>query len=213
MRSAPQRRRFAGRPPEGGIVNENGTWSATKIFEALVSGDRHAADTAMAALVTLGDDVDRRALRNLIRDRLQSGHTSGEGSDQVIARLLTALVRITEDELEMTAHTTSTDRQELSRRLAIEVGGNAAFEKVRARTTAVEQYTAAVDEAETRVRALFEAAIRQASRSRPAWTWSSSTSACCCWPAAPPPCSWATARRWWEPPSSAASASSPSSTP
>jgi hypothetical protein len=143
------------------IMNDTGAWSATKIFEALVSGDRHAADTAMAALVTLGDDVDRRALRNLIRDRLQSGRTE-ENSDQVMARLLTALVRITEDELELTAHSTFTDRQELSRRLAIEAGGNAAFEKVRARTSAVEQYTAAVDEAEARVRALFEAAVRQA---------------------------------------------------
>jgi hypothetical protein len=142
-------------------VNDTGTWSATKIFEALTSGDRHASDTAMAALVTLGDDVDRRALRNLIRDRLQRGR-GDDDSDQITARLLTALVRITEDELELTSHSTSIDRQELSRRLAIEAGGNAAFEKVRARATAVEQYTTAVDEAEARVRGLFEAAVRQA---------------------------------------------------
>jgi hypothetical protein len=142
-------------------MNEPGEWSATTIFEALVSGDRHAADTAMAALVTLGDDVDRRALRNLIRDRLQGGR--GEASsDQVMTRLLTALVRITEDEQEATVRSASAERQELSRQLAIEGGGNAAFEKARARTTAVEQYTAAVDEAEGRVRALFETAVRQA---------------------------------------------------
>jgi hypothetical protein len=150
-------------------MDDASAWSATKIFDWLVSGDRHRMDTAMAALVTLGDAVDRRTLRNLIRDRLQGGPPE-DAASPVTARLLTALARISEDELEAMVRANALDRQEVSRRLSVEVGGGAAFERLRARAAATEQYAAAVGEAEGRIRQLFEAVVRQARVGALLWT-------------------------------------------
>jgi hypothetical protein len=141
-------------------MNDTSTSSATRIFASLVSGDRQEMDNAMAALVTLGDTIDKRILRNLIHDRLQSGPPT-DAAGPVTAHLLTALVRISEDERETALRSGSSDRHDFSRHLVGEMGG-AAFERLRARTAAIEQYAAAMDEAETRVRGLFETGIKQA---------------------------------------------------
>jgi HEAT repeat protein len=54
------------------------------------------------------------------------------------------------------------DQRDLARQLLSEVGGQYAFQKLRARTTAAEKYTGALEDAEEKIRTLFETSILEA---------------------------------------------------
>jgi hypothetical protein len=54
------------------------------------------------------------------------------------------------------------EHQEIARHLLSEVGGSAAFQKLKARTKAIDQYTGELEKAEEKIRNLFETSIREA---------------------------------------------------
>jgi HEAT repeat protein len=54
------------------------------------------------------------------------------------------------------------ENQDAARRLLSEIGGAAAFEKLRARTTAIAQYTGELEKAEEKIRQLFSESIHEA---------------------------------------------------
>jgi len=66
------------------------------------------------------------------------------------------------DELEATMLTGPDPQQAAARNLLSEVGGAQAFQRLKARTTAVTQYIGVLEEAETRVRKLFEDSMVEA---------------------------------------------------
>src|SRR5262249_34913064 len=66
------------------------------------------------------------------------------------------------DELEKLMVTGSARQQEGARTLLSELGGAAAFEKLRARTDVMKQYTEVLEKTEERVRELFEGAVKEA---------------------------------------------------
>ncbi len=66
------------------------------------------------------------------------------------------------EELEAAMVSGPVEQQEAARTLLSEIGGAAAFQKLRARTTAMAQYATVLEEAERKIRDLFEASIREA---------------------------------------------------
>jgi hypothetical protein len=66
------------------------------------------------------------------------------------------------EELESVMISGSPEHQDVARLLISEVGGAVAFQKLRARTTAIAQYTAEMEKAEEKIRDLFEASIKEA---------------------------------------------------
>ena len=66
------------------------------------------------------------------------------------------------EELESVMISGSPEHQDVARLLISEVGGAVAFQKLRARTTAIAQYTSEMEKAEEKIRNLFEASIKEA---------------------------------------------------
>ncbi len=66
------------------------------------------------------------------------------------------------EELETLMTSGTGKQQEVARTLMSELGGTVAFEKLRARTDAVKQYTAIFKETEDKIRELFEASVHEA---------------------------------------------------
>lgn len=66
------------------------------------------------------------------------------------------------DELAAAMVSGPADQQEVARILLSEMGGTAAFQKLRARTAAMAQYTTVLEEAERKIRDLFEGSIQEA---------------------------------------------------
>ncbi len=91
---------------------------------------------------------------------------AGKAGPERIARLARALRWMNRDalveELESLMVSGRSDEQEVARQLMSEIGGAAAFEKLRARTSAVAQYTAELEKAEEKIRNMFEASLKEA---------------------------------------------------
>lgn len=66
------------------------------------------------------------------------------------------------EELENLMTSGSSDQQEAARTLLSEIGGAEAFQKLRARTTAMSQYTKIIEDAERKIQALFEQSLQEA---------------------------------------------------
>jgi HEAT repeat protein len=75
------------------------------------------------------------------------------------------------EELEILMGSGTVVQQETSKSLLSELGGIAAFEKLRARTAAMKQYGDVLERAEDRVRALFEQSVHEAQRGFQLATW------------------------------------------
>jgi hypothetical protein len=75
------------------------------------------------------------------------------------------------EELEVLMGSGSVAQQEMSRSLLSELGGAVAYEKLRARTAAMKQYSDVLERAEDRVRDLFEQSIREAQKGFHLATW------------------------------------------
>lgn len=66
------------------------------------------------------------------------------------------------EELEAAMLSGADDQQEIARGLLSEIGGLQALQKLRARTVAINQYMSVLEEAEKKIRELFEASLREA---------------------------------------------------
>jgi HEAT repeat protein len=66
------------------------------------------------------------------------------------------------EELETLMQSGSTRQQDVARALLSELGGAVAFEKLRARTDVMKQYSDVLEKAEEKIRALFETSVREA---------------------------------------------------
>ncbi len=68
------------------------------------------------------------------------------------------------EELETLMHTGSAGQKEVARSLLSELGGAVAYEKLRARTDAMKQYTDVLEKTEEKIRELFQESVHEAQR-------------------------------------------------
>jgi len=93
----------------------------------------------------------------------EAASKSGAAGMDAYARALRWLNReAVAEELETLMVTGSARQQDVARTLLSELGGAIAFEKLRARTDAMKQYTEALEKTEGKIRDLFEGSVREA---------------------------------------------------
>lgn len=96
---------------------------------------------------------------------VESAAKSGTNGIDIYARALRWLNRdVVAEELETLMTTGAARQQEVARTLLSEVGGTVAFEKLRARTDIMKQYTDMLEQTESKIRELFEASVHDAQR-------------------------------------------------
>jgi len=94
---------------------------------------------------------------------VEAASKSGAAGMDAYARALRWLNReAVAEELETLMVTGSARQQDVARTLLSELGGAVAFEKLRARTDAMKQYTEALEKTEEKIRELFEGSVREA---------------------------------------------------
>jgi HEAT repeat protein len=91
-----------------------------------------------------------------------AGRNGGERAEAFASALRWMERDAVVEELESTMLSGLPEHQEAARRLLSEIGGVAAMQKLRARTSAVAQYSAEMEKAEEKIRNLFESSIREA---------------------------------------------------
>ena len=115
-----------------------------------------AREAAVALKQTVGI---RTAAARVVEAASKAGAERIEG----FARALRWMDRASAvEELESVMISGSPEHQDVARLLLSEVGGAVAFQKLRARTTAIAQYTSEMEKAEEKIRNLFEASIKEA---------------------------------------------------
>lgn len=94
---------------------------------------------------------------------VEAASKSGAAGMDAYARALRWLNReAVAEELETLMITGSARQQDVARTLLSELGGAVAFEKLRARTDAMKQYTEVLEKTEEKIRELFEGSVREA---------------------------------------------------
>jgi len=94
---------------------------------------------------------------------IEAASKSGAAGIDAYARALRWLNReAVAEELGRLMITGPTRQQDVSRTLLSELGGEVAFEKLRARTDAMKQYTEVLEATEEKIRGLFEGSVREA---------------------------------------------------
>jgi hypothetical protein len=123
-------------------------------------------DAATAIQKTLG-------LSTTVSRVVEAAIKSGEPTTvEAFARALRWMERnAVAEELENLMGSGTIAQQEMSRSLLSELGGAVAYEKLRARTAAMRQYVQVLENAEDRVRALFEETVHEAQKGFQLATW------------------------------------------
>jgi hypothetical protein len=110
-----------------------------------------------------------RAIEKILGLRLtvirvvESALKNGAADVETYARALRWLNReAVAEELETLMTLGSTQQQDMARKILAELGGTAAYDKLRARTDTMKQYTDILAETEKKVRDLFDASVREA---------------------------------------------------
>jgi hypothetical protein len=140
-------------------------------------GNLRVETWAPLILEELADDnpaVAREAARSIERilglsatvaRTVEAAAKSGTAGVDAYARALRWLNRnAVADELETLMITGPATQQEIARTLLSEIGGVVAYEKLRARTDAMKQYTELLEKAEEKIRELFQGSIEEAQR-------------------------------------------------
>jgi hypothetical protein len=131
--------------------------AATVILEEL-SDDNPAV--ARAAAVALKEVV---GIRTAAARVVEAASKTGPERAETLARALRWMERdAVVEELESVMVSGRPEHQEAARLLLSEIGGFAAMQKLRARTSAVAQYSAEMEKAEEKIRNLFETTIAEA---------------------------------------------------
>ena len=110
-----------------------------------------------------------RALEKLLEIRtatarvVEAASKAGEDRMEGFANALRWMDRnFVVDELEAIMISGSAEQQVVARRLLSEMGGEAAYQKLRARTIAIAQYTTELEKTEDKIRKLFETSVKEA---------------------------------------------------
>jgi HEAT repeat protein len=140
-------------------------------------GNLKAESSALLILEELADDnpaVVREAARALqkilglnatVIRIVETASKDGVSAIETYARALRWLNRdIVAEELETLMTTGAAKQQEVARILLSELGGTVAFEKLRARTDVMKQYTNLLEQTDTKIRQLFEVSVHDAQR-------------------------------------------------
>jgi HEAT repeat protein len=123
--------------------------------------DDHPAvvrEAARALVKVLGD---RTASARAVERAIKAGR---DQAAKYAAALRWMPINLVVDEIEAAMVSGSSDTQLAARALLSEIGGAAALQKLMARARSTDQYTAVLEQAETRVREMFESSIAEARR-------------------------------------------------
>jgi HEAT repeat protein len=94
---------------------------------------------------------------------VEAASKSGAAGTDIYGRALRWLNReAVAEELETLMQSGSTKQQDVARALLSEIGGAVAFEKLRARTDVMKQYSEVLEKAEEKIRTLFETSVLEA---------------------------------------------------
>lgn len=154
---------------------DSGSWDGVRTKAIKVLGNLRAENMAPVLVQELTDDNPAivreaaQALEKILGIRTATVRVveaaSKVGGDRIggFANALRWMDRDSVvEELETIMVSGQTDQQEIARTLLSEIGGVAAFQKLRARTEAMSQYTRVLEQAESKIRDLFESSIREA---------------------------------------------------
>ncbi len=143
----------------GGLKEENSVFTVVDQLEDDNPAVVRAAAQSLESILETARAVDR-----VVDEAVQTG--LGDSAHAQIEALGRALRWMDEkrvvDSLEAAMVSGTPEREEAARQLLVEVGGSAAFQKLRARAQAVEKYAESVVEADRRIQDMFNNSMNEA---------------------------------------------------